>query len=110
MKFTHSLWPTSPRSTSVLQFFSLPIPDHWASILNPGSRFLIPDPVFPKPKRKGNDDHDHAQSLTHRVFEEVMSLRRKTNLVPSVFLFSGKREDPWDEAGHFMDSDWAYRM
>ena len=82
--------------------------------LDPQSRF----PIFDsrsclssiKPKRKGNDDHDHAPLLTDQVLEEVMSLRRKTNLVPSVFLFSGKREDPWDEAGHFMDSDWAYRM
>ena len=38
MKFTHSLRPTSPRSTSVLQFFSLPI-----------SRSLVLDPRSPFP-------------------------------------------------------------
>ena len=43
MKFTHSLRPTSPRSTSVSQFFSLPIPDHSSSILDPRSRFSISD-------------------------------------------------------------------
>ena len=31
----------------VLQFFSLPIPDHSSSILDPRFRFPIPDPAFP---------------------------------------------------------------
>ena len=43
MKFTHSLRPTSPGSTSVLQFFSLPIPDHSSLIVDPRSRFPISD-------------------------------------------------------------------
>ena len=41
MKFTHSLRPTSPRSTSVLQFFSLPIPR--SLVLDPRSPFSICD-------------------------------------------------------------------
>ena len=46
VKFTHSLRSTSSRSTSVLQFFSLPIPDHSSSILDPRSSILDPRSPF----------------------------------------------------------------
>ena len=83
MKFTHSLRPTSPRSTSVLQFFGLPISDHSSSILDPRSRFLIPDPVFPlKPNRKLYCNwswqyfvfhaHPACNNLVPRVGEELI--------------------------------------